>query len=248
MAGWFGAGTNTEFSNKYQTIVTPKGTAFSIWSIIFVFQALFAVIQLLPRYRSKPMVQDGVSYWYFATCFMQNMWTFFFGFELIPLSLVAMVLVWCCLVGLLLSQYYAPSQNTLEEFWLLRFPFAVHAGWITAAMAVNTNLVVVYASAAASVQLAVGIISLAVLHAISVWVLFAMQRPNYTIACVLAWANGWIYAELQNPRQKIVDTFNEQVISGVAYASFAVCLIILSQIVIRVAYKGFRTVLAMKES
>jgi hypothetical protein len=37
--GTFGLGgrpTNGELSAKYQTIVTPSGTAFSIWSVIFI--------------------------------------------------------------------------------------------------------------------------------------------------------------------------------------------------------------------
>lgn len=238
--GWFGAKSNSELSEKYQTIVTPSGTAFSIWGIIFLFQAVFAVVQLLPRYRSRAMVQDGVWYWYAAVCIMQNCWTFSFGFDVVPLSIVFMVLIWLSLMGLLYSQYYAKSENTYEEFWLLRFPFAIHAGWITAAMAVNANVVAVYASASAPTQLALAIISLAVLHAISVWVVFGISKPNYTIACVLAWANNWIASELQQPSEKILGTFNELVITGVEYAAMSVTLIILSQVLIRTAYGGMR--------
>jgi len=238
--GWFGASSNSELSDKYQTIVTPAGAAFSIWGPIFLLQAIFAVVQLLPRYRSKAMVQDGVGYWYVAVCMMQNCWTFSFGFDVVPLSIVFMVLIWLSLMGLLYSQYYVKSENTYEEFWLLRFPFALHGGWITAAMAVNVNVVAVYASAPAASQLALAIISLAVLHAISVWVVFAIQKPNYTIACVLAWANNWIHSELQAPSEKISGTFNELVITGVGYAAMSVTLIIVSQVLIRTTYGGMR--------
>jgi len=246
--GWFGLPTNLDLSEKYQTIVTPKGTAFSIWSIIFMFQAIFAVCQLFPRYRSKSMVQHGVNYWYIAVCVMQVAWTFSFGLEMIPLSLVFMILLWLCLMGLIISQYYTASEQTLEEYWLLRFPFAVHGGWITAAVAVNINTVAVYSSAAASIQLAVGIVSLAALHAISVWVLFGFRKPNYTIACVLAWANGWIYSELQTPKELILKTFDGQVISGVAYASISVACIILVQILVSLAVKGVHLFIATRVS
>ena len=63
-AGWLGTPTNGELSDKYQTLVTPSSSAFTIWSVIFLFQAAFAVCQLLPRFRAMPMVQGGVSYWY----------------------------------------------------------------------------------------------------------------------------------------------------------------------------------------
>merc|ERR1712232_619975 len=52
--------------------------------------------------------------------------------------------------------------------------------------------------------------------------------------------------KIQN--KKISNTFNEQVIPGVAYASFAVCIIIMAQIVIRLTYKGIRLLMATKES
>jgi len=238
---WLGPGTsNGDLSLKYQTIVTPKGTAFSIWGIIFVSQGIFTVVQLLPKYRSHPMVVSGVRYWYIFACIAQIGWTPTFALEMVPASLVCMVLIWAALLRLLFSQYYAPSDRTLAEFWLLRFPFAVHAGWITAATAVNTNVVVVWAGATAASQLAVGIVSLAVLHAISVWVLFVVPKPNYTVAFVLAWANFWIRGELQSPSELIEATFTSDIVNAVAYASLAVSIIILVQIVIRSSIQAYK--------
>ena len=233
-AGWLGTPTNGELSDKYQTIVTPNSRAFSIWAVIFVFQALFAIVQVFPRFRATDMVQKGVSYWYFVVCAFQIGWTFTFAYEIIPASLACMLLLWLSLMGLLYSQYYTESDNTLWEFWLLRFPFAVHGGWITAASALNVNVQVVSMDQPADIQLAVAIVSLAVLHAISVWVLFNIPRPNWTIAGVLSWAFGWIYYELQDPNQLIIDTFAPDIISGVAYAAFAVgAVIIPAQMVVR---------------
>ena len=233
--GWFGNGTNGELSEKYQTIITPKATAFSIWAVIFVFQAVFAIAQFLKCFRAHPMVQQGVSYWYCGVSLAQVGWTFSFSYEIIPLSLVFMLLILFALYGLLYSQYYTESTGKLIEFWLLRFPFAIHAGWITAASALNVSVVAVWKAAPADIQLATGIVSLAVLHAVSVWVLFNLKKgPNYTIACVLSWANGWIYAELQDPKELITNTFAPDTINGVAYAAASVAFIILLQVVIRI--------------
>lgn len=244
---WLGNGTNGDLSRKYQTIVTPNSSAFSIWAVIFLFQAIFLVAQLLPRFRAKPMVQQGVSYWYMVICLLQTGWTFSFAYELVPLSLVFMLLLWSSLIGLLYSQYNTESDGTVWEFWLLRFPFAIHAGWITAASAVNINVVVVDANASASIQLAVAIVSLAVLHAISIWVLFSLERPNYTMAGVLSWANGWIYKELQEPLESIQFRFDENTIQGVSYAAVAVAFIIAAQIVIRSAWNIY-TVFAKRRA
>jgi benzodiazapine receptor len=233
-AGWLDTPDNGTLSDKYQTLVTPNSKAFSIWAVIFVVQAIFAIVQLFPRFRSTEMVQKGVGYWYFLVCAFQIGWTFTFAYEIIPASLVCMLLLWLSLMGLLYSQYYSKSDNTLWEFWLLRFPFAIHGGWITAASALNVNVQVVSMKVPADIQLAVAIVSLAVLHAISVWVLFNIPRPNWTIACVLSWAFGWIYYELQDPNELIVDTFVTDIISAVAYAAFAVgAVIIPAQILVR---------------
>ncbi len=220
-AGWVGTPDNGELSRKYQTIITPKSSAFAIWAIIFTFQGIFSVLQLVPSFRGRPMVQQGVSYWYMLICFFQVGWTFAFAFEVIPLSLVFMLLLWISLMGLIISQYYVKldprtsscSSRGLIEFWFLRFPFSVHGGWITAATALNISVVAVDSNASAATQLAVGIVSLAVLHAISVWHLFGYKRPNYTIPIVLIWANGWIYGELQSPQDLIIQTFDQSIIS-----------------------------------
>jgi hypothetical protein len=90
--------------------------------------------------------------------------------------------------------------------------------------------------APADIQLAVAIISLAVLHAISVWVTFGFKRPNYTIAGVLARANYWIYKELQEPRDQMVSRISMDLISGVSHAGVAVSTIIFLQVVIRVPF------------
>lgn len=245
--GWFGLPDNGELSEKYQTIITPDSRAFSIWPVIYIFQLIFAIMQMLPAYRAKPMVQSGVGYWYLAACIAQIGWTFSFATEVLVLSLIFMYIILICLMGLLISQYYLPfdpststcSMKGLIEFWFFRFPFGLHAGWIAAASALNTNVVVVGASASASTQLAVGIISLAVLHALSVWCLFGFKCPNYTIPLVLSWANFFIYRELADPKQLIPDTFDADTITGVSNAALSVCIIIIIQVVVRVAFLGY---------
>ena len=235
-AGWLGTPDNGELSRKYQTIVTPASMAFSIWAVIFLAQGAWAVLQLLPRFRAHPMVQDdGVWYWYSSMTVMQIGWLIAALCELVPLSLALMLAILGSLNAILYSQYYAKSDGSLSEFWALRFPFAVHAGWITAATALNVNVLVVAMDQPAYVQLTVAIVTLAVLYAVSVWVLFFIQRPNWTIACVLAWAFGWIYNDLNKNSDRIAGTFSADTILTVKYAAISVVVIICSQMVLRLA-------------
>lgn len=234
-AGWLGTPDNGELSRKYQTLVTPASRAFIIWAVIFLAQGAFAVLQYLPRFRAHPMVQDGLGYWYSAVTATQIGWTFSFAYESIPLSLAFMLAIWISLISILYRQYYTESDNSVLEFWVLRFPFAIHAGWITAASALNVNVQVVSMGEPAEVQLAVAIVALAVLHAISVWVTFSIRRPNWTISCVLSWAFGWIYNELNNTPDSITERFSQDTIEGVKYAAISVCFIILIQLAFRLA-------------
>eukprot|EP00980_Cylindrotheca_fusiformis_P017339 scaffold5380_cov131-Cylindrotheca_fusiformis.AAC.16 len=234
--GWIGNGTNDELSKKYQSLVTPNSSAFLIWSVIFIFQAIFVIAQLFPKFRDNTLVLQGVKYYYILTCIFQASWTLTFAYEVIWLALVFMLCIWASLAMLLYSQYYTDSEDTVLEFWLLRFPFAIHFGWVTAASALNVNVLVVDIDPPADIQLAVAIISLAVLHAISVWVTFGFKAPNYTVAIVLSWAFYWIYRELEEPKDSIVNRFSGDVISGVSYAAVAIAIIILLQIAIRIPF------------
>lgn len=213
--------------------MTPNATAFSIWAIIFISQGLFTGVQLLPSFRQLPLVQNGVGYSYAFACFFQMTWTFAFAYEIIGLSAFFMIALWLSLIRLLIAQYYTMANGTWLEFFLLKFPFAIHCGWITAASALNINVLLVSQNVPAFQQLSVGILSLAILHAISVWVVFALQKPNYTLALVLAWATYWIHAELQSPVDSIVERFGEATVQGVSSAAEGVAIVILLQVTLR---------------
>lgn len=54
--GAFGA-TNGELSDKYSTLITPPGYAFSIWGLIYFFWAAFVLLQFVPnRFLSQPEI------------------------------------------------------------------------------------------------------------------------------------------------------------------------------------------------
>ena len=74
------------------------------------------------------MVQDGVKIWYFVSCLVQSGWTLTFGYEQIVLSLIFMVSILLSLGLILVNQNKVMSDGTIGEYWLFRFPFAVHCG------------------------------------------------------------------------------------------------------------------------
>lgn len=225
---------NAELSNKYQTIVTPAGWAFAIWGVIFTFQAIWATLQLmLPAFRSNPLVLEGVQYHYILVCAVQVAWTFSFALEQMVMSMV-----WMTSILYFLFRIFQAQNTVMEEFghesfnanfWLLRFPFTLHLGWIVAATLVNFNVVLVAHSASSPIQFTFAILSLAtalVVGGIALYKQKEQSTPDVTIPLVLCWALNAISNELKSPRDSIVSTFSVEEItlirSGAAFCAIAV--------------------------
>ena len=206
--GWFGA-TNSQQSLKYQTLVTPIGFAFAIWGPIFLLQALFAVVQFVPQYRSDKSVVSGVAYWYAAVCAAQAGWTVAFAQDVVWLSMCFMLLILGCLCALCHSVVRV-DEPASEAAWSVawrytcfRAPFLMHLGWITAATFVNFNACVVkYEAADTELQLIVAIATIALLLLPGLvnpatTPLSGTADPLYSL--VLVWAFFGVHKELSKP-------------------------------------------------
>jgi len=236
-AAWFGTTTNGDLSEKYQTLVTPENIGFAIWGIVFLFQGLFAFVQLTSSTRDVDMVQDGVGYWYLVTCAAQVGWSFAFGYEYIGMSVILIFVIWLSLAVIVYNQYCIRNRyDTMFEFWLLRFPFEVHCGWVSVATFLNISVYVVKNNVTASQQLTLGIVSLALLHLVTFWVLFGMSKPNFTIPSVIAWGMGWIYYKLQSPKDVLKSRFAPQVLTGVRDAAYVLFIFMIVQIIVRLLF------------
>lgn len=232
--GWLGVRTNSDQSNEYQTIITPSGSAFSIWGLIYLSQGVFCVVQLLPSYRSTPLVQKGVKYWFILTLIFQSAWIFAFGYDNLYAALVIILLVGVFLISLLVSQYYVESYDkNILNYWLLQFPFEIHCGWIITASVLSVNVIIVSKDYDEVVQATAGIISLAILLIVATFVLFSPKKPNYTIPIVFSWASGWIYNELGNPKESITNLFDTFMIEVIQYVSIIVSIIVLAMVIVR---------------
>lgn len=230
--GWGDRPTNGELSDKYQTILTPKSWAFSIWGPIFILEFLWVVWQLLPSQRNSPgLIATG--YWYLGVCLAQVGWTLSFSFEVIWLSLLFMYGILACLLAIHINlQDY---QKVWKGYFLWQFPFSLHIGWITAASILNTNLILVAYGASAMAQFGVAIASLIVVIGFAVTIL--IQYPvDLTPPLVLVWALGGIYAELEDPMESITATFAPGQIDGIQTGVLAVLASVLGMVLSKLIY------------
>jgi len=197
LTGIFGA-TNTELSNKYQTLVTPAGWAFSIWGPIFIWEGVFVVAQFFPRFRqSQPVLK--ISPWWWALCVFQTAWTVAFAQDQVTLALVLMLSILVCLLGIAWST--DGQQMRAAEYFLLRAPFSLQLGWIIVASVLNANVQADATKASQETLLAFAVMSNAAVLAIVAVFTFAVKTPDPIVGLVATWALAAISSELSDPQQ-----------------------------------------------
>lgn len=231
-------------SRKYQTLVAPGGAAFSIWGAIYVWEFIALIAMLLPAYRGSKIVSAIGPWWCFA-CLCQGLWLPVWTSDR---PIFAQVLIFGVLVGLIGVNWAADRIEKLEvsEYWILRAPFSLHTGWILAATSVSFNITADYLKASAGEQLAIAIVTLAVVLLVSSLYATAAPKPNPIICCVTAWATWWIHVELRNPEDLRKKTYNpvafsDVVIEGVRGAALAVCIISVGLAVVAALLGWWRT-------
>jgi len=223
---------NGDLSDKYETIITPFGKSFLIWSVIFMWQLFWVLWQFLPSQRNSEGVMKA---WYFYpifTCFQAG-WTFSFATETMWLSLVMMYGILITLVSASMSlQTY---KKTWKGYLIWQFPFSIQTGWIMAASVLNTNVLPVFYGALPNTRIIVASISLAVLI-ITAFTWLSSYPVDFAIPCVILWALGGIYAKLNDPLPVIPETFSERQINGVQNAVLAGMVLIGTGIIAKALY------------
>jgi len=236
VGGWFGQPTNEELSAKYQTLVTPVGWAFAIWAFIFLFQLLWVIWQIaIPSQRNSPFV-TVVNYYYVFVCCAQIGWTIAFSFEVIWLSMVFMAGI-CLFLWRTVQILKSVGDNTnigktILNYFLWKLPFTLHAGWITAATAVNANVVIVDFEFETKWQFLAAVISLVLLLLVALFTTFR-SGSDLIIPLVIAWALFGVYIELDDPAEVILTNFSESQIQQTLYGSLGAAIAICVGVVLK---------------
>lgn len=195
VAGWLGPPT-TRWSRteQYETLVTPTDWAARyLWIPILLAQGGFALAQLLPHYRTRPILTTGTGYFFFYTVICQIAYTFLYSFGVFIFSFVAVVGTAVALLSLLMSQHHHYQQhgnyagNRISEYLLFRLPFYLHTGWVLIMTVDHFALLFRrYSPDDTSLQLAVDVVALAVLLPVSITAL--TQAHDFVIPLVSLWS------------------------------------------------------------
>ncbi len=120
-------------SQDAQTLLTPAGYAFSIWSVLFFGCAIYAGVHLF-RLGSPVMRRTG---WFAGAAFWLNAawetWVPAFGIEAV--SLVFILGCWIACLAFILIESGARETGLFDR--AVRLPLFALGGWLNAAAAVN---------------------------------------------------------------------------------------------------------------
>lgn len=257
-----------EVWDDQQTLVSPARWLL-IWPVIFLLETIFAFAQLTPSYRARPIVQEGISYFFIHACLGQICWMLFFSYELFLPALLSILYTLLSLLSLKLSQDFvlsmhrAPTTRTNRtnpnilgvgglltkmkqaEYWFLRFPFHLHLGWTVVVASVTLAIFVVRCGSSGVVELTASLVIL------SVWLLVAfffviVLAPggggalDFTIPLVVILAYVGIGVALRNPSETLITRFNGDEISGLSATSFALAILVGLLVMPGVAFRIFR--------
>jgi hypothetical protein len=132
----------SELSDKYQTYFQPAGYAFAIWGLIYLGLLTFAVFQLTQKKHS--FIYERIWAWVLVSCAANVLWLVTFQFELLVASLCFMAILWFSLFTIVNRLHRGLLAYSRFSRFLLRFPFSLYFGWITAAFLVNISIVLDY--------------------------------------------------------------------------------------------------------
>ncbi|MFN2412602.1 MAG: hypothetical protein ABR535_06055 [Pyrinomonadaceae bacterium] len=217
--GRLGGGVDTgAISDKYPTVVTPAGYAFSIWTLIYVGLVAFSIYQLLPQNLVK---FRNVRLLYIISCVLNCTWLYFWQGEQI---VVCAVILLALAVALFFINYQLQGHESTAEFWATKAPFGIYFGWVTAATLVNFAVTLVYQRVQLSPSAWTTLGASLILVAASLAVLIRLKLANFLYPLAIAWALTAIAVKQSGNTPIVVACAAGVITSLIAALSFVVGL------------------------
>jgi len=138
--------TTGELSDQYPNLFVPAGLTFSIWGLIYILLAIFVIYQVVVTFRKGEAGLDAfrkIGYLFFLSSLLNIGWIFAWQYEIVPLSLVIMLLLLGCLLAIYIKLGVGKKGPSIKEQYLVHLPFSVYLGWITIATIANVTALLV---------------------------------------------------------------------------------------------------------
>lgn len=131
--------TMPEISAKYPSLFTPAGFTFSVWGVIYLALLIFVIYQALPSQRDNNTIAR-ISRLFQLSCLANAAWIVVWHYNLLPLSLLIMILLLATLVRIYRTLLGEIDQASVIQHLALHFPFSLYTAWITVAAIANVSV------------------------------------------------------------------------------------------------------------
>ncbi|WP_342086423.1 tryptophan-rich sensory protein [Dyadobacter sp. OTU695] len=137
--GVFNNSTMASVSARYQNYFTPSGYAFSIWGLIYLLLAAFAIYQArgISGKREVPAVVEKIGWLFVVSCAANSAWVLAWLYDFTGLSVLIMIILlsslWMIIVRTRMEMDLIPIKKIALTWW----PFAIYLGWISVALIAN---------------------------------------------------------------------------------------------------------------
>jgi len=138
--------TTGELSDQYPNLFVPAGLTFSIWGVIYILLAIFVIYGLIISIKNntqKTAFIENIGILFFISSLANIGWIFAWHYEILPLSLVLMLVILGSLITIYLRLRVGKSDSTLSERYMVHLPFSIYLGWITIATIANITALLV---------------------------------------------------------------------------------------------------------
>lgn len=137
--GVFNNSTMASVSARYSNYFTPSGYAFSIWGLIYLLLAAFAIYQArgISGEREVPAVVEKIGWLFVVSCAANSAWVLAWLYDFTGLSVLIMIILlsslWMIIVRTRMEMDLIPIKKIALTWW----PFAIYLGWISVALIAN---------------------------------------------------------------------------------------------------------------
>ncbi|MCH1881727.1 tryptophan-rich sensory protein [Agrococcus sp. ARC_14] len=196
------------------TPLAPASTAFSIWSLIYLGLAAYAIWQVLPKQRRDPR-QQRVGWLAVASLVLNAAWILCAQAGLLPLTVVVIVLLLAVLAAIFELLQRSRADSLLETA-LVDGTFGLYLGWVSVATVANIAAWLADAGLRPAAFELPAVVVLAVVAAVGVAIAIR-SRGSIAPSLAMLWGLSWIgVGRLLDQPQSL----------AVAVAAAAACVVI----------------------
>jgi tryptophan-rich sensory protein len=181
------------------TPVAPAGPAFSIWSVIYLGLAVYAIWQALPTQAARPR-QRRIGYWMLASLLLNAAWILCVQFDRLGLSVVMIAALLVVLIVAFAILRATQPESTFEKV-VLDGTVGLYLGWVMVATVAGVAAFIVSAEGGALADPLSGgagwnphAVAMVVLPGVAVLgsALAIWDRGRLAPAVAAAWGLAWI--------------------------------------------------------